>query len=70
MAVLANLASDGASWRVLCPSRSGFEGGGIGASRLVVARILARGCDRREAVGRTAAGVAVSCRSIPPQRRG
>jgi hypothetical protein len=26
-AVLANLASGGASWRALCPPRSGFEGG-------------------------------------------
>jgi hypothetical protein len=27
--VLANLAPVGTSWRVLCPYRSGFEGGGI-----------------------------------------
>jgi hypothetical protein len=27
--VLANLASGGASWRALCPSRGGFEGGGV-----------------------------------------
>jgi hypothetical protein len=32
MAVLANLASDRASLQVLCPSRSGFEGSGMGAS--------------------------------------
>jgi hypothetical protein len=32
-AVLANLASDGASWHALCPSRSGFEGGGVEISR-------------------------------------
>jgi hypothetical protein len=32
-AVLANLASDGASWRALCPPRSGFEGGGVEISR-------------------------------------
>jgi hypothetical protein len=31
-AVLANLASVGASWRALCPPRSGFEGGGVGVS--------------------------------------
>jgi hypothetical protein len=28
-AVLANLAPVGASWRVLCSYRSGFEGGGV-----------------------------------------
>jgi hypothetical protein len=43
-AVLANLASGGASWRALYPSRSSFEGGSVGASRLVVVRTLARGC--------------------------
>jgi hypothetical protein len=30
-AVLANLASGGTSQRVLCPSRSGFEGSGVGS---------------------------------------
>jgi hypothetical protein len=43
MAVLANLASGGASWRALYPSWSNFEGGGVGASRLVVVRTLTRG---------------------------
>jgi hypothetical protein len=43
-AVLANLASGGASWRALYLSRSGFEGGGVGASRLVVVHTLTRGC--------------------------
>jgi hypothetical protein len=28
-AVVANLASGGVSRRALCPSRSGFEGGGV-----------------------------------------
>jgi hypothetical protein len=32
-AVLANLAPVGASWRVLCPYRSDFEGSGVEAVR-------------------------------------
>jgi hypothetical protein len=52
------------------PSRSGFEGGGVGASSLVVICTLTRGCGWQEAVRRTVAGVAASYRSIPPQRRG
>jgi hypothetical protein len=28
---VANLASGGMSWRALYPSRSGFEGGGVGS---------------------------------------
>jgi hypothetical protein len=43
MAVLVNLASGRASLRVLYPSRSGFEGSGVGASPLVVVRASARG---------------------------
>jgi hypothetical protein len=42
--VLANLASGKASWRALYPSRSGFEGGSVGASSLVIVRTLTRGC--------------------------
>jgi hypothetical protein len=38
--VLANLASGKVSWRALYPSRSGFEGGSVGASSLVVVRTL------------------------------
>jgi hypothetical protein len=41
--VLANLASSKASLRVLYPSRSGFEGSGVGASPLVVVRVSALG---------------------------
>jgi hypothetical protein len=37
---MANLASGKASWRALYPSRSGFEGSGVGTSRLVVVRTL------------------------------
>jgi hypothetical protein len=33
MAVLANLAPVAASWRVLCPNRSGFEGRGVVVDR-------------------------------------
>jgi hypothetical protein len=69
-AVPANLASGKASWRALYPSRSGFEGGGVGASSLVVVRTLTRGCGSWEAARRTAAGVAASCRPVLPQRRG
>jgi hypothetical protein len=43
VAVLANLSSGGASRRVLCSSRSGFEGSGVGASCLVIVRTSARG---------------------------
>jgi hypothetical protein len=42
--VLANLASGGSSWRALYPSRSSFEGGGVGVFLLVAARMLTRGC--------------------------
>jgi hypothetical protein len=42
--VLANLASGGASWRALCSSKGGFEGGGVETSRLVIVRTLTRGC--------------------------
>jgi hypothetical protein len=31
--VLENLASGGASWHTMCPSRSSFEGGGVEISR-------------------------------------
>jgi hypothetical protein len=44
MVVLTNLAPGGTSWRVLCPYRSDFEGGAVGASHLVTVRTLARGC--------------------------
>jgi hypothetical protein len=68
--VLANPASGGASWCALCPPKSGFEGGGVEIFRWVVVHTLTRGCGWREDVGRTAAGVAVSCCLVPPQRRG
>jgi hypothetical protein len=43
VAVLANLASGGVSRRVLCPSRNGFEGSGVGAYCLVIVRTSVRG---------------------------
>jgi hypothetical protein len=42
--VPANLALAGASWRVLCPYRSGFEGGGVGIVHPAAALVLTRGC--------------------------
>jgi hypothetical protein len=44
MAVLANLASGGASWCALCPPRSGFECGGVEIPHSVVIRMLTQGC--------------------------
>jgi hypothetical protein len=43
MAVLANLASGRTSCCVLYPSRGGFEGGGVGVFRSIVARVFTRG---------------------------
>jgi hypothetical protein len=43
MVVLANLASGRVLLQVLCQSRSGLKGRGVGASRLVVVRASARG---------------------------
>jgi hypothetical protein len=45
--VLANLAPVGASWRVLCPYRSGFEGGGAEVGCPAAIRGPARGRRRR-----------------------
>jgi hypothetical protein len=36
--VVANLALVGASWRVLCPNTSDFEGSGIEVGHLTAAR--------------------------------
>jgi hypothetical protein len=70
MAVLVNLSSGRASWHVLCASRSGFEGGGVGVACLVAARVRTRGRHRREVVRGIIAGVAASRRRTLPQRRG
>jgi hypothetical protein len=52
MAILANLASGGALLRTLCPSRSSFEGSGVGASpfRLSCMRQLKGWADGRPGV--------------------
>jgi hypothetical protein len=70
MAVLANLAPVGASWRVLCPYRSGFERGGAEVGCPAAAHGPARGCRQREAVQGTAAGVVTSRPRVLQQRRG
>jgi hypothetical protein len=69
MVVLVNFALDKASLRVMCPSRSGFEGCSVGISPLVVVRASARGSGWQGAGGRTSADVAMSCRPGLPQRR-
>jgi hypothetical protein len=67
MVVLANLAFWLESWRVLCLSRSSFEGSGVGASLLVTVRTPARGLGRRRTRGCTTADMAVSRRPGLPQ---
>jgi hypothetical protein len=64
MTVLANPASGGASWRVLCVSRSGFEGGGIEVARSRAVRVGIRGYRSHETVQGIVAGVAVFCRRV------
>jgi hypothetical protein len=39
-----------ASWRVLCPNRSGFEGGGVEVGCSAAAYELVRGCRQRGSV--------------------
>jgi hypothetical protein len=68
--VLANLAPDGASWRVLCPYRGGFEGGGVEVGCPATARGPARGCRQRGAVRGTAVGVATFRPRALQQHRG
>jgi hypothetical protein len=67
---LANLAPVGASWRVLCPYRGGFEGGGVEVVCPVAARGPARGCRQRVSVRGTVASVAMSCPRALQQRWG
>jgi hypothetical protein len=67
--VLVNLASGGAPRRILCLSRSDFEGGGMGSSCLVVVRTSARGLGWQKAGGRTVAGVAAFRRPTPHSAR-
>jgi hypothetical protein len=68
--VLANLAPVGASWRVLCSYRSGFEGGGVEVGCPTVARGPARGRRQRRSVRGTVAGMATSRPRVFQQRRG
>jgi hypothetical protein len=58
--VLANLVPVGASWRVLCSYRSGFEGGGVEVGCPAVARRPARGRCQRGSVRGIVAGMATS----------
>jgi hypothetical protein len=66
--VLANLAPVGASWRVLCPYRSDFEGSGVEVGCPAAARGPARGC--RQRVRGTVVGVETSYPRALQQRRG
>jgi hypothetical protein len=68
--VLANLAPVGASWRVMCPYRSDFEGSGVEAGCPAAARGPARGCRQRSSVRGTVAGVATSHLRALQQCRG
>jgi hypothetical protein len=68
--VLANLAPVGASWRILCPYRSGFKGRGVEVGCPAAARGPARGCRQRRSVRGTAAGMATSRPRALQQRRG
>jgi hypothetical protein len=48
LTTVPNLAPVGASWRVLCPYRSDFEGGGVGIVHPAAAHVLTEGVvDRR-----------------------
>jgi hypothetical protein len=58
-----------ASWRVLCPNRSGFEGGGIEVGCPAATRGPARGCRQRASVRSTGAGMATSRPRALQQRR-
>jgi hypothetical protein len=69
-AVLVNLAPVGASWRVLCPYRGGFEGDGVEVGCPAAARGPARGCRQRGSVRGTVAGGATSCPHVLQQRWG
>jgi hypothetical protein len=68
--VLANLAPVVASWLVLCPNRSGFEGGGVVVGRPVVIHGQAREGRLGRLVRGTAAGIAASCPRALQQCRG
>jgi hypothetical protein len=58
--VLANLSPVGSSWRVLCPYRSDFEGGGVEVGCPTAARGPARGCRQQGSIRGTVVGVVTS----------
>jgi hypothetical protein len=66
-AVLVNLTPVGASWRVLCPYRGDFEGGGVEVGCAAAARGPARGCRQRGTVRGTVVGVVMSCPRVLQQ---
>jgi hypothetical protein len=68
--VLANLVPVGASWRVLCSYRSGFEGGGVEVGCPAVVRGPTRGGHPRGPVRGTVAGMTTSWPRAPQQRQG
>jgi hypothetical protein len=65
-----NLASGGASWRVLCAPRSGFEGGSVADSYSVTARVRTRGIVDARPYGGIVASAAVSRHCTLLQHRG
>jgi hypothetical protein len=69
-AVLANPAPVGASWRVLCSYRSGFEGGGIVVGRPAAAAGRFEGAINGSSVRGTVAVVATSCPRALQQHQG
>jgi hypothetical protein len=69
-AVLANPAPVGASWRVLCSHRSGFEGGGVVVCRPAAATSRFEGAVNGASVRGTVAVVATSCPRALQQHRG
>jgi hypothetical protein len=58
-----------ASWRILCPNRSGFEGGGVEVGCPAATCEPVRGCHQRASVQSTVAGMAMSHPRALQQRR-
>jgi hypothetical protein len=59
-----------ASWRVLCPNRSSFEGGGVEVGCPAATCELVRGCRQRGSVRGTVAGMVMSCPRVLQRCRG
>jgi hypothetical protein len=68
--ILANLARVEASWRVLCPYSSGFDGGGVAVGCPAVVSRPARGDRPRGPVRGTAAAMAMSPSPCVPTMSG